>query len=276
MRVMRLKNTKQGKPYETELVETSTEVEAQKLAARWWSSGGTLGVVILEGREQVGRSEKAYLNPNRVPWEDWPAKEGKPPPIQANAGAQVEVHRLKEGPGPIYEHIKRRTDSVDDGNTLAAVWWEEPDTISVLVLVVNQHGHAMEDARYVQPRIDLSRVPPSWVLPEGTKREEPPPIPPEIPEEEVANRAAPIFDAPLPKEKPPVAQGGCACCMKPMLAEPDPHDTDRTPSGRIANLRCPLCGQPVGQAAWQLYWEYEKRLAMSHAAMPKPWNPKSS
>lgn len=271
MRVVRLKNSKQGQPYNTELIETSTEEDAEKLAAKWWSSGGTLGVVILEGRVQVARSEKPYLNPTRVPWDSWPAKEGNPPPIRANAGAQVMVHRLKEGLGPYYQHDKKQAASVDDANGLAAQWWEEPETISVLVLVVNQRGGVMEDARYVQPRMDLARVPPTWMLPEGVKREEKPPDPPpDLPEP--APSAAPIFDVPLPKEPEPQKADGCVCCMKPVPDEPDPLDDDRTPSGRIANYRCPVCGQLVGQHAWQLYWEYEKRLAASHAALPKPWN----
>lgn len=183
------------------------------------------------------------------------------------ADRHVHVHRLvatEEGP---YRLNRADCTDVSEGNEIAAAWWNDEMTLSVVIM--DRHR---EDARYVRPGIDPERIPEQWPKPE------PKPMNRSAPQELLEAQAAPappptLFNA--GKRPPPPPQGVCECCALPK-GPPDAGDTDPTPSGRIHNLLCPVCGQRAQVrhtgVIWRQYMDYQRRLSLEHSTKPKPWN----
>jgi len=76
--VRRLKNAKAGEPYGIEVVKNVTAEEASEQATAWWSSGGTLAVVVLtDSGAEDARYQREYVNADRVP-DGWVTAVAKP------------------------------------------------------------------------------------------------------------------------------------------------------------------------------------------------------
>lgn len=182
----------------------------------------------------------------------------------------IVVHRLKltkeEG---VWGYDKAEARDIEAGNDHAAMWWQEPTTLAVVVM-----KGKTEDARYEKAivREHPDRLPPGWPQPPAKLRlrEDEPATP-----GSVTSALPPTLFDQEPRKKAPDGTG-CLCCMLPRDPEADPDDTDGTPSGRIHGKRCPVCGalMRVNTAAiWQMYLAYQKRIGAEHGARHKPWNP---
>ncbi len=189
------------------------------------------------------------------------------------------VRRLKNtSGGNPYAIDKAECKTAEEASKIAAVWWESGGTLSVVVEVDGR-----EDCRYTKMHADTGRYPEDWGMPEGYR-------PPRTDTGAVsivrpAAKAPPTPRSTLPpptlfnepQKAPRANAGGCPCCYQPRCPERDPEDPG-TPSGRIAELRCPECGVRIGGsdpgAIQKLYLTYQARLSTDHQQKAgKPWNP---
>lgn len=69
--VMRLRNSKGGRPYDIERVDDLTEAQAIQVASSWWESGGTVAMLVLRDGQEDTRYQREYCVEQRIP-EAWP------------------------------------------------------------------------------------------------------------------------------------------------------------------------------------------------------------
>lgn len=193
----------------------------------------------------------------------------------------VSVMRLKNAPkGEPYAIERIDGLTMDAAAKLATSWWESRGTLSLIVM-----DGDIEDSRYTKEYADAERVPEAW--PKG-KAPPPRPKPLEQPAKVKAPERAPptLFNAPVrPNEtrvkctgcqrqvtegrpRPDEAHASrvcgvcgvpfsCTTCLMPLPMDGYPGDNEPTPSGRLADLRCPECGSPqrgvTGRQLWDRY-----------------------
>lgn len=145
------------------------------------------------------------------------------------------VVRLKNSPKgePYTTEVKAGLTSVD-ASTQAARWWASRGTLAVVVRMDN----GTEDARYERKYLDVARLPEGWA---ASKK-------PQDPAERLFQQAAVDTQPTLVNEEPdapePPESSVCATCHGPLDVAYQ-EGRDRTPSGRMAEGRCPDCGRPV-------------------------------
>jgi ribosomal protein L37AE/L43A len=187
--------------------------------------------------------------------------------------------RLKNAPGTQPYVIEQLTDLTSaQAGELSVSWWESRGTLAMVLM-----ADGAEDSRYERDYLVAERVPGTWpkgkkppmVAPSPTKAEalEPQPPRPRAPPT-VANLAG------AAKRKCPTCGRGtavsteakdggsgcptcgapfsCGSCLRVLPASRHYEgDDDPTPSGRLANLRCPECGaaqhEMTAGAIWKQY-----------------------
>lgn len=196
---------------------------------------------------------------------------------------KVTVMRLKNAPKGEPYAIDRVDDlTPDQAGQVSLQWWESRGTLSLLLLVDGK-----EDSRYDRKYLDTGRVPEQWPKPKPGHAT-PPPVPPSpMPQQAPVRPAAPPTLA--NPRRPSRKAVKCPTCERPM-ADPARReeasdstrcptcgqaftcgtclavlpasrrydgDEDPTPSGRLANHRCPECGAPQrgmsGRDIWNMY-----------------------
>jgi hypothetical protein len=186
----------------------------------------------------------------------------------------ITVHRLKNTPGGGKYGIERiKVKSLDEASAASAAWWQSNGTVSVIVL----NGKEI-DARYEREWIDRERVPDGWHTRTVDELEQLQRVAANsvVPPTEKSGGVLPLPAPSLYQEAPepkPALSGQCGCCMQTLQ---DHGERDRSPSGRLADLRCLACGAPVrGATERQLqdrYLRYQAALSTVHAKKTTPWN----
>lgn len=152
------------------------------------------------------------------------------------------VVRLKNAPKGSPYVIERIDDlPLTEAHKAAALWWDSKGTLAVIVL---DGDH--EDGRYTRDYIDESRVPRGWVSAALPPR--PPPLGPVPPMPETPAPTVNLAFEEAVKPPPTLPPGTfmCATCKAPLPpSRKYPGDDDPTPSGRLADNRCPECGRRV-------------------------------
>lgn len=185
---------------------------------------------------------------------------------------KVTIMRLKNAPaGQPYGIEKVEDLTPEQAGKLSVSWWESRGTLAMVLL-----ADGKEDSRYEREYMVADRVPEAWPAPAKPPRVEPTPpkLPPALaraaqrpvapptlvnPRKEASKgeHKCPGCDRGLPRPGAKVAEpaeGGCgicgrafACraCLRPLPPERRYEgDEDPTPSGRLADYRCPECGAP--------------------------------
>lgn len=202
---------------------------------------------------------------------------------------KVTVMRLKNAPqGQPYVIEQMENLTPEQAGQLSVGWWESRGTLAMVLL-----ADGREDSRYVREYVDEERVPDSWPrgtvapvvepspikLPPAPSRPQPPREPPTVvnpPQQADAKQRpkCPTCARFLPSPQAEQARRGevpagsacvtcgqaytCGTCLKVLPANRKYEgDSDPTPSGRLANLRCPECGSPQqgmsGRDLWKMY-----------------------
>jgi len=148
------------------------------------------------------------------------------------------VHVLFDDPDSTgeYRHVCETGLSTEESDDFAMRWWFG-SARSVLLAVVDEGGGT--PLMVYERKVDAERLPEGWnyrYKSGGVRAVE---ISPDRREEVLRPDLGPD---PAP---PPVAPGSCPVCHlepDPALQDADAPAINRSPSGRIANHRCPWCG----------------------------------
>lgn len=174
------------------------------------------------------------------------------------SGVKWEVRRLANAPEKepykieIIEGVSEKV-----AHLQSTEWWESGGTLAIVV----KCGEA-EDARYEREYIDEERIPNGWVQRPKVKRPSWKDVMVEVDRQEEApakEAVAPtIFneDEPQDPENVPdpgqirqllskVGQGEVHLCWTCKHVLQDHEETDKTPSGRLNEYRCPECGHQL-------------------------------
>lgn len=195
----------------------------------------------------------------------------------------ITLMRLKNAPQGAPYAIEQ-IDGLDPqaAGQLSASWWDSRGTIALIVV----HNGEI-DSRYLKEYADTERFPDEW--PKGdVAPPKPEPLPERLKPVHVRQRPAPTLANPPERKAEKVTCPGCqrqvaeqakreetssssvcsvcgvpfACvtCLK-QLPESRRYDgdDDPTPSGRIANHRCPECGSPQPQMSGRQIWNMYTR-----------------
>jgi len=159
---------------------------------------------------------------------------------------------------------------IDDLNTtnaelLAQSWWSSRGTLALLVLV-----NGKEDSRFQRRYMILDRVPSDWPKPSRPIQVAPAPMISIGEELKAQPRPAPTLAN--PKLKPEARDSSahvCWTCGSPLPPSRNYEgDNDPTPSGRLADMRCPECGGPQpgksGRAIWNMYMTGQSRYSRAN------------
>lgn len=145
-------------------------------------------------------------------------------------------------------------------NEQASQWWQSGGTLAMTITI-----EGAEDSRYEREYLDAARLPKGWAarVQPITKRSADEIL--KQPDEAVKKK--PVQETPAPERKAPAigptlfnpperpakgtAQPGatsglCWTCFGPVGSQdPESKQIDRTPAGRLDQLRCPECGRPM-------------------------------
>jgi predicted RNA-binding Zn-ribbon protein involved in translation (DUF1610 family) len=201
---------------------------------------------------------------------------------------KVTVMRLKNAPSGQPYGVETVEDlTPEQAGKLSVSWWDSRGTLAMVLF-----ADGKEDSRYRRDYMDAERVPEAWPAPAKPARVEPTPpkLPPALaraaqrpvapptvvnprkaPPKEAA--ACPTCDRALPRGAASPAQrveGGCPTCGRAFTCRaclrPLPKDRryegddDPTPSGRLADHRCPECGAPQrGMSSRDIWNQYTGR-----------------
>ena len=197
---------------------------------------------------------------------------------------KVTVMRLKNAPAGQPYAIEQMSDLTPaQAGTLSLSWWESRGTLAMILLADD-----VEDSRYERDYMVAERVPDEWPVGKKPPVVEPSPTKAEAPARPPRPRAPPSVANPQRKQgkqakcptcdrlRPSVKEARreisddsavcptcgqpftCASCLRTLtISRHHDGDDDPTPSGRLANHRCPECGaaqyEMTGRAIWNQY-----------------------